>query len=477
MKNLYYYTLGIVFILIVFTIACKKTPKDKEPISKEIVKEVHLGDTIKVNFPKGSILATEVSLKTVNDKAILDLFNETAIFYKINKILPYQIALNIAKDAPQNDSIAITVKLPATFKTLLPAKHGFQLFAQAIQESSFEIIDSFYQIPSNYNPTTGELTATLSRELFTNQRSTAKTYEAILIIGTTPGENLISSSSTKNKAMGNSVAATSGCNASQITCPLGSLDKCNTFLSLDDLFGPRYDPLHRTVLKNHRGVDYRVATGTPIYAVSDGTIEIVKTSSSYGKIIFVRHKDNTATLYAHLSEQSVANGQSVKKGQLLGKTGATGSRVTGPHLHFEYYAEGEKYAQSGQIDPTPCVSSGNIDGNITIRDNGNLADDAFEIYLDNSFLGTTEIGQSNSVAASNLKPGTKSLTLKCTVAPDNVGTYEVILNNGITFSSGGVLKEGTIAQGQSVTWQIIIPQKLNGTSNLLLRKTNAVKEK
>ncbi len=92
-------------------------------------------------------------------------------------------------------------------------------------------------------------------------------------------------------------------------------------------------------------------------------------------------------------------------------------------------------------------------------------------------MGATAIGQSNSVAASNLKPGTKNLTLKCTVAPDDVGTYEVILNNGITFSSGGVLKEGTIAQGQSVTWQIVIPQKLTSTNNLSLSKRNAVIEK
>ncbi len=352
MKTIHYSLIGLLFSLIAFSIACKKTPKDEPPIvSKKIVEEVKLGDTIKVNFAKGSILATEVSLKTVNDKAILALFNEVSTFYRTNKVLPYQIVLNIGKDAPQNDSISMTIKLPANFKAQLSTKHGFQVFAQAMQQSSLEIIDSFYQISSNYNPTTSELTATLSRELFTDERSADKTFEAILMIATTPGENTISSLMTNKSASNLAITAVSSCNAAQIACPIGTIDKCTTFMSQEDTFGARLDPVGKRITRNHRGIDYKVATGTLIYAVSDGTIELSKESASYGKIVFVRHKDNTATLYAHLSEQSVTPGQKVEKGQILGKTGATG-RVTGPHLHFEYYAEGEKYANSGQIDPS-----------------------------------------------------------------------------------------------------------------------------
>lgn len=467
------------FILLV--IACKKNSNSSDE-QEQIVKEVRIGDSVIVTFPSGSINSSEVSLKAVRQQDLLTLFQETSGFYSLDEMLPYQMILNIGKEPPQNDSIVIAIKIPDSFKTKLKAKYGFQLFAQAVQKSSFEIIDNFYQIPSSYDPTTSTLKAYITRELFSDERTTDKSFEAIFIVGTTPGENTILSNlnrSAKMITMNNAQTpkASTECDARQIGCPLLEFEKCKQLISMDDLFGPRLDPLGQKVIKNHRGVDYKVGTGTTIYSVSDGVVETVATSVTYGKYVFIRHTDKTGSFYAHLSEQSVSVGTAVKKGQILGKSGNTGTRTTGPHLHFEYYSENEKYAMGGQIDPYPCISEANVDGDITIRDNGNIADDAFEIYLDDNFLGATEIGASNSVVASNLKPGNKNLTLKCTVAPDNVGTYEVILNSGLTFVAGGAIMSGTIARGQSITWPIVIPQKLNSSSNVHLRKINAVKER
>ena len=54
----------------------------------------------------------------------------------------------------------------------------------------------------------------------------------------------------------------------------------------------------------------------------------------YGKIIILRHKKGYTTRYAHLSRMKVKQGERVKRGQVIGVSGASG-KVTGPHLHFE----------------------------------------------------------------------------------------------------------------------------------------------
>lgn len=93
----------------------------------------------------------------------------------------------------------------------------------------------------------------------------------------------------------------------------------------------------------HNGVDFRAAVGTPIKSALSGTVvETGNTDAypgcySYGKWILVRHGNGLSTLYAHLSEISVSNGQSVGTGDLLGYSGNTGYS-TGPHLHFSVYA-------------------------------------------------------------------------------------------------------------------------------------------
>jgi hypothetical protein len=67
------------------------------------------------------------------------------------------------------------------------------------------------------------------------------------------------------------------------------------------------------------------------------------------------------------------------------------------------------------------------------------------------------IGASNTCAVGNLRPGTKTLILTAVIAPDDVGTYEITLGNGLTFSGGGTQQSGVIPQGGSVTYTIIVP--------------------
>ncbi len=86
--------------------------------------------------------------------------------------------------------------------------------------------------------------------------------------------------------------------------------------------------------RGHKGVDLAMPTGTPVYATADGVISKAEWFSSYGLYIAVEHGGKIQTRYGHLSRLSVASGQPVKKGDLIGYVGSTG-RSTGPHLHYE----------------------------------------------------------------------------------------------------------------------------------------------
>lgn len=103
--------------------------------------------------------------------------------------------------------------------------------------------------------------------------------------------------------------------------------------SLTSGFGMRSHPVLGG-RRGHKGVDLGMPTGTPIYATADGVISKAEWFSSYGLYIAIEHGGKIQTRYGHLSRLSVASGQPVKKGDLIGYVGSTG-RSTGPHLHYE----------------------------------------------------------------------------------------------------------------------------------------------
>lgn len=94
--------------------------------------------------------------------------------------------------------------------------------------------------------------------------------------------------------------------------------------------------------KPHNGIDIKAQIGTPVYAAEDGVV--INTGNtdafyrclSYGKWILIKHPNNLATLYAHLSLIKADNNDIIKRGDLVGYSGDTGY-ATGPHLHFTVY--------------------------------------------------------------------------------------------------------------------------------------------
>jgi murein DD-endopeptidase MepM/ murein hydrolase activator NlpD len=106
----------------------------------------------------------------------------------------------------------------------------------------------------------------------------------------------------------------------------------------------------------HTGVDFPVATGTSVRAVSSGHVVSAGWGGSYGYQVVVRHADGRYSQYAHLSAISVRAGQNVATGQRIGRSGATGN-VTGPHLHFEVRT-GPGFGSD--IDPVAYLRAGGV---------------------------------------------------------------------------------------------------------------------
>ena len=113
----------------------------------------------------------------------------------------------------------------------------------------------------------------------------------------------------------------------------------------------------------HAALDIAADTGTPVVATDDGTVTVTQTwngivtkgdSNSYGNMVQVTHADGTVTLYAHLSEINVRQGDTVVRGQQIGRVGSTGNS-SGPHLHFEVLSNGSK------VDPMAYITEDSTD--------------------------------------------------------------------------------------------------------------------
>lgn len=98
-----------------------------------------------------------------------------------------------------------------------------------------------------------------------------------------------------------------------------------------DVFGSRRI-FNGVAQREHQGLDYRVHTGTPVAAMNDGTILLARFLYFEGNCVVIDHGQGLLTLYFHLSEIRVKEGDPVKRGDEIGLSGGTG-RATGPHLH------------------------------------------------------------------------------------------------------------------------------------------------
>ncbi len=104
-------------------------------------------------------------------------------------------------------------------------------------------------------------------------------------------------------------------------------------------FGNRIDPVYK-VPKFHAGLDFTAPQGTPIYATADGVVTVSgNTNNGYGNHVKIDHGYGYETLYGHMVRTKARQGQSVKRGEVIGYVGSTG-KSTGPHCHYEVHRNG-----------------------------------------------------------------------------------------------------------------------------------------
>lgn len=90
----------------------------------------------------------------------------------------------------------------------------------------------------------------------------------------------------------------------------------------------------------HLGLDFRASIGTPVHATNSGTVILARPLYFEGNCVMLDHGQGLVTIYMHLSEFKVKEGEKVAAGQLIALSGGTG-RSTGPHLHFAVRWRGE----------------------------------------------------------------------------------------------------------------------------------------
>jgi murein DD-endopeptidase MepM/ murein hydrolase activator NlpD len=129
---------------------------------------------------------------------------------------------------------------------------------------------------------------------------------------------------------------------------------------ITDVFGTRNG--------EHKGIDIAAEVGSPIYAVDEGIVSKSYYSDSYGHVVFLKHKNNFETVYAHLKSRNVAEGQTVKQGEVIGAMGNTGDS-SGVHLHFEIHEHEWTFAKQNALNPVLALGEANVGNVITASPN------------------------------------------------------------------------------------------------------------
>lgn len=105
-------------------------------------------------------------------------------------------------------------------------------------------------------------------------------------------------------------------------------------------YGSRVDPITGAAVSFHSGIDLRAATGTEVLAVFNGVVMSTGYTATGGYYVNIDHGNGVRSFYCHLSEILCDEGQTVNQYDVVALSGNTGTRTTGPHLHFALYING-----------------------------------------------------------------------------------------------------------------------------------------
>lgn len=146
---------------------------------------------------------------------------------------------------------------------------------------------------------------------------------------------------------GTTIAAAPARRSSGVSIP--SLIPVSSSRAMSSGFGMRVHPVLGG-MRAHKGIDLPATTGTPIHASADGIVGKADWFGGYGLFVELDHGGNMETRYGHMSRIAVAEGQRVRKGDVIGYVGSTG-RSTGAHLHYEVRIGGEA------VNPVPYMQT------------------------------------------------------------------------------------------------------------------------
>lgn len=106
-----------------------------------------------------------------------------------------------------------------------------------------------------------------------------------------------------------------------------------SYNEISSYYGQRIHPITNEI-SFHKGIDIPAPENTDILASDNGTVIFSGVQNGYGNVVKIKHFDGKITVYAHNTYNTVAEGEIVKRGQMIAKVGSTGDS-TGNHVHFE----------------------------------------------------------------------------------------------------------------------------------------------
>lgn len=238
--------------------------------------------------------------------------------------------------------------------------------------------------------------------------------------------------------------------------------------TITDMYGTRNG--------EHKGIDIAAKYGSPIYTVDSG--EVVKSyySGSYGNVIFIKHDNDTETVYAHLKKRLVTEGQKVNQGDLIGEMGNTGDS-SGVHLHFEVHKHKWTFDKKNAINPIFALGEGKIGQTVYALHKKNHKNDVIEVAarpqmpevdgtIDIEMENTSEKKNDDNLLVHMVKQGETlwSISQKFNTTVDELKINNKLTNNEIKANQELIIK------GNKNNAQYIVQQ--GDTLMSIARKTN-----
>jgi hypothetical protein len=307
---------------------------------------VHLDRVGTVTFPPGAFSSpTTVKFETTADPATDDLFAETSLIFELGKRAPYEIRINTGGIQP-TAPLQLSLNMPRDFGPLGTA------LAQVLEASDLDALDQFEMVRGTTDGFgTGVITMSLRSEYVTNSRRADGTFEGVIVLAqipVVPGP-VITGQQSVEPGKTHILAGEGGENACAVTrfaSPVDPLSAASPF-NLDGS-----SVVNGKTHTGHFGVDLRAVSGEPLYSIGRGTVLYSATSTRFGESVILKISGVGAVRYAHMKSRSVAKGEDVTCGQVIGEAEDVVHFELSPRREYPYDPHDD-----AKVDPYPCIDS------------------------------------------------------------------------------------------------------------------------